>query len=211
MGHIVDYNSGSNTINICTNFDSTVYDLPTSISWKGISSLQSQIHLWYAFFSMHLWIVLLAPCSRGKTYHDGRPRKHKSNSCNTIQRLWKRRRISSCMGLRTVPHSIFKPSGVMWKFLGNGIFNVDGHIWSDSRALLRPQFHRQRVSDLHVFEDHISKMIQLLPKNGETIELMAWWFRFTLDASTEYLFGESVESLVNPKVNPGILITSDWY
>jgi len=91
---------------------------------------------------------------------------------------------------------------VRWlmQFLGDGIFNVDGHTWSDARALLRPQFHKQRISDLHVFEDHISKMISLLPKDGKTVDLMEWWFRFTLDASTDYLFGESVESLVNPKV-----------
>jgi cytochrome P450 len=87
------------------------------------------------------------------------------------------------------------------QFLGDGIFNVDGQKWSESRALLRPQFHKQRVSDLHVFEDHISKMIGLLPKDGRTVELMEWWLRFTLDASTNFLFGESVESLVNPKVS----------
>jgi hypothetical protein len=44
-------------------------------------------------------------------------------------------------------------------------------------------------------------MIDLLPQNGQTIDLMVWWFRFTLDASTGYLFGESVGSLVDPKVS----------
>jgi cytochrome P450 len=73
-------------------------------------------------------------------------------------------------------------------------------MWSEARALLRPQFHKQRVSDLHVFEQHISKMIALLPKDEQTVDLMQWWYRFTLDASTEYLFGESVESIANPKV-----------
>lgn len=43
-------------------------------------------------------------------------------------------------------------------------------------------------------------MVTLLPKDGRTIDLMVWWFRFALDASTDYLFGESVESLVNTKV-----------
>jgi cytochrome P450 len=77
---------------------------------------------------------------------------------------------------------------------------VDGKTWSDSRALLRPQFVKQRVSDLEVFEEHITKMISLLPKDGRTIDLMEWWYRFTMDASTHYLFGESVDSLSNPKV-----------
>lgn len=45
-------------------------------------------------------------------------------------------------------------------------------------------------------------MMDLLPTDGRTVELMEWWFRFTLDASTDYLFGESVESLANPKVLP---------
>ena len=91
--------------------------------------------------------------------------------------------------------------GLTLQFLGDGIFNVDGYTWSESRALLRPQFHKQRISNLHVFEDHISKMISLLPKDGQTLDLMEWWFRFTLDTSTDYLFGESVDSLVNPKVS----------
>lgn len=43
-------------------------------------------------------------------------------------------------------------------------------------------------------------MISLLPKDGKTVDLLEWWYRFTLDASTEYLFGESVNSLLNPKV-----------
>jgi cytochrome P450 len=87
------------------------------------------------------------------------------------------------------------------KFLGDGIFNVDGTKWSQARALLRPQFLKQRISDLQVFDEHIMKMISLLPKVGQTVDLMEWWYRFTLDASTHYLFGESVGSLANSEVN----------
>jgi cytochrome P450 len=86
------------------------------------------------------------------------------------------------------------------KFMGEGIFNVDGKKWSAARALLRPQFLKQRLSDLQIFEEHISEMISLLPKDGQTINLMEWWYRFTLDSSTHYLFGESVGSLADPKV-----------
>ena len=88
------------------------------------------------------------------------------------------------------------------QFLGDGIFTVDGQAWSDARALLRPQFVKQRLSDIQIFERHISTMIDLLPKDGETFDLMEWWFRFSLDASTEYLFGKSVETLLNPKASP---------
>ena len=50
-------------------------------------------------------------------------------------------------------------------------------------------------------------MITLLPKNGATIEMLDWWLRFALDSSTGYLFGESVESLINPKVSTQIFRT----
>jgi cytochrome P450 len=86
------------------------------------------------------------------------------------------------------------------QFLGEGIFNSDGEQWAESRALLRPQFLKQRVSDLAIFERHTGKMLSMLPRDGRTVELMDWWFRMTLDAGTEYLFGKSVDSLDNPKV-----------
>jgi len=44
--------------------------------------------------------------------------------------------------------------------------------------------------------------MSLVPPNGETIDVMGLLFRFTLDTSTEYLFGESVNSLDNPDVFP---------
>lgn len=78
---------------------------------------------------------------------------------------------------------------------------VDGKQWQESRALLRPQFYKERISDLMIFERHVSEMISLLPKDGQTFDLSGYWHRFTLDASTEYLFGKSVGSLLNPKVS----------
>lgn len=44
-------------------------------------------------------------------------------------------------------------------------------------------------------------MISLVTADGETFDLMNLFFRFTLDASTDYLFGESVNSLDNPEVS----------
>lgn len=95
---------------------------------------------------------------------------------------------------------VFVSKGLTQKFLGDGIFNADREIWSECRALLRPQFLKQRVSDLQTFETHISELITLIPKDGETFDIMDLWYRFTLDTSCEYLFGQSVGSLANPKV-----------
>lgn len=73
-------------------------------------------------------------------------------------------------------------------------------MWHGSRQLIRPQFIKDRVSDLRVFEEHLSIMIpQFHSKNGQPVDVMELFFRFTLDAATHFLLGQSVESLITPK------------
>ena len=84
-------------------------------------------------------------------------------------------------------------------FLGLSIFTTDGESWHNSRALLRPQFIKDRVSDLHTFETHCQ---QLLPRltgthDGATVRADDLFYRFTLDAATDFLLGKSVDSLEN--------------
>lgn len=38
-------------------------------------------------------------------------------------------------------------------------------------------------------------MISLIPRNGETVDIAELFFRFTLDSATDFLLGESVNSL----------------
>lgn len=80
-----------------------------------------------------------------------------------------------------------------------GIFTTDGQQWHASRQLIRPQFIKDRVSDLAVFEKHLEVLIPLLGGNapGQTVDAMELFFRFTLDASTAFLLGHSVNSLEN--------------
>ncbi|GAM85529.1 hypothetical protein ANO11243_035360 [Dothideomycetidae sp. 11243] len=86
------------------------------------------------------------------------------------------------------------------EFLGDSIFTTDHAQWHDSRQLIRPQFIKDRVSDLRVFEEHINIMLPLMrSKNGQPVDMSELFFRYTLDAATHFLLGESVESLVNPK------------
>ncbi|KAK7885389.1 hypothetical protein LTR67_010567 [Exophiala xenobiotica] len=84
-----------------------------------------------------------------------------------------------------------------WKdFLGNSIFTTDGHLWHNSRQLLRPMFVREKVADLPLIETHIRKLISLIgPGDGKMVMLNKLFFRFSLDASTHFLFGHSVGSL----------------
>lgn len=82
------------------------------------------------------------------------------------------------------------------KFLGDGIFTTDGAQWHDSRQLIRPMFVREKVGDLDLFERHVQKMISLVgPGDGRMVRIDDLLFRFTLDAATDYLLGNSVGSL----------------
>ncbi|KAA8899641.1 cytochrome P450 52A5 [Sphaerosporella brunnea] len=80
-------------------------------------------------------------------------------------------------------------------FLGDSIFTTDGKEWSASRHLIRPQFIKDRVSDLHIFERHTQRMLSLIPRDGSKIDISELFFRVTLDAATDFLLGASVDSL----------------
>jgi cytochrome P450 len=87
-----------------------------------------------------------------------------------------------------------------WKdFLGDSIFTTDGEIWHISRQLIRPQFIKDRVSDLAIFEKHVQVLIELIPKDGQEVDISDLFFRYTLDAATDFLLGSSSGSLENPQ------------
>lgn len=82
-------------------------------------------------------------------------------------------------------------------FVGRGIMCVDGALWEQSRALIKPTFTRAQIADLHLtaYAAHVDKLIGLLPTDGSTVDLQPLFSRLALDSSTEFLFGESVGSL----------------
>lgn len=99
-----------------------------------------------------------------------------------------------------------------WKpFLGDSIFATDGDKWHASRQLIRPQFVKDRVSDLHCFEKHIQVLframanggplngaeqdVDLSASHGKVFEISDLLFRYTLDTSTDFLLGHTVSSL----------------
>lgn len=95
-----------------------------------------------------------------------------------------------------------------WKdFLGDSIFTTDLDQWHDSRQLIRPQFIKDRVSDLEVFEEHVQVLMEEMLKGGRRwdgkqggeIDVSDLFFRYTLDAATHFLLGRSVDSLTMPE------------
>lgn len=92
-------------------------------------------------------------------------------------------------GLGTRRKLAFRP------LLGDGIFTTDGAAWQHSREMLRPNFARSQVGDLPTFEKHVAHLISAVPADNSTVDLSELFFRLTIDSATEFLFGESTESL----------------
>jgi cytochrome P450 len=78
---------------------------------------------------------------------------------------------------------------------GHGIFANDGAAWERSRSMVRPNFTRQQVADLDMFETHMSHLIDSIPRDGSTVDLQDLFFGLTMDSATEFLFGKSTNTL----------------
>ncbi|KAJ3511197.1 hypothetical protein NLJ89_g4236 [Agrocybe chaxingu] len=82
--------------------------------------------------------------------------------------------------------------------LGSGVFNADGEMWKFHRAMTRPFFTRERISDFEIYErncDVSLSQARVRLTEGYPVEFQDLVSRFTLDSATEFLFGESVGSL----------------
>ncbi|KUJ09796.1 putative cytochrome P450 [Mollisia scopiformis] len=79
---------------------------------------------------------------------------------------------------------------------GHGIFTTDGAAWENSRSLLRPNFVRSQIGDLETFEHHVSHLIAKIPRDGSTVDLQPLFFCLTMDSATEFLFGQSTNTLL---------------
>ncbi|KAF2827438.1 cytochrome P450 52A12 [Ophiobolus disseminans] len=123
-----------------------------------------------------------------------------------------RRKILGSMNFHTVdPENVrailatqFKDFGLgesrnsnFFPLLGNGIFSTDGEEWQHSRALLRPQFARDQISDLEYEERHVGNLMWVIPAAEDSwtgaFDIMPLFFRLTLDSATGFLFGQSVD------------------
>jgi cytochrome P450 len=123
-------------------------------------------------------------------------------------KLFTQKVIVTCepQNVKTILSLRFKEFGIgnreitLGPLLGQGIFTMDGQFWSHSRAMIRPNFARDQVADLDTFERHIQHLWKLIPRDGSTFDLQELFFRFTIDSATEFLFGQSTETLNPNKV-----------
>lgn len=83
--------------------------------------------------------------------------------------------------------------------LGKGIFTSDGDYWVHSRAILKPCFSRAEIFNLQNVETHVSRLISLILRDTEAVDLKPLFFLLSLDTSTVFLLGESTNSLLSSK------------
>jgi cytochrome P450 len=83
--------------------------------------------------------------------------------------------------------------------IGKGIFTTDGEEWVHFRQQLRPQFNRDQISDLESTGRHVQILFKALPEEDaqgwiDGTDIIPYIYRFTMDVSTEFLFGHSVDT-----------------
>ncbi|EFQ97097.1 hypothetical protein MGYG_00140 [Nannizzia gypsea CBS 118893] len=104
--------------------------------------------------------------------------------------------IKSILAINFKDYGVNHRLQVMEPLLGRGIFDTDGDHWAISRALIRPNFVRDQVADLEMFEKLVPDLFALIPRDGKTtVDLQSLFFRYTTDSATDFLFGESVGTL----------------
>lgn len=92
-------------------------------------------------------------------------------------------------------HAHFKP------LLGDGVFTLDYGPWKHSRALLRPNFSREKVGHTQSLEKHVKRLFRHISKfKGEKFDIQELFYRFTVDTSTQFLFGRSVDGLLDESI-----------
>nr|B8QHP1.1 RecName: Full=Cytochrome P450 52-M1; Short=CYP52-M1; AltName: Full=Cytochrome P450 monooxygenase CYP52-M1 [Starmerella bombicola]ACD75398.1 cytochrome P450 monooxygenase CYP52-M1 [Starmerella bombicola] len=96
------------------------------------------------------------------------------------------------------------------KVFGQGIFTLSGNGWKQSRSMLRPQFTKDQVCRIDQISSHAAELIKEMNramKVDQFIDVQHYFHKLTLDTATEFLFGESCESL-NPE-NQSCIVARD--
>lgn len=54
---------------------------------------------------------------------------------------------------------------------GKGILSEEGAVWKHSRGLVKPTFARSEIADIAMFEFHVDRFLEGIPRNGATVDL----------------------------------------
>ncbi|KAF7955261.1 uncharacterized protein EAE97_000520 [Botrytis byssoidea] len=78
---------------------------------------------------------------------------------------------------------------------GDGLMSTDGAVWKAHRSVLTPIF-AQAANHQQMFEQHVARLLALIPEDGSTVDLQPLFDRLALDSSSEILFGKSTLTLL---------------
>ena len=93
--------------------------------------------------------------------------------------------------------------------LGDGIFTLDKEGWKNSRAMLRPQFAREQIGHVRSLEPHLQILAKHIDNSkGLYLDIESLFFKLTVDTATEFLFGESVHTLIDGLEE--VKLPNDW-
>lgn len=98
------------------------------------------------------------------------------------------------------------------EFMGEGFFVLDGHRWKVGRAQARPALQKNEYGDLGRLEKHVAPFLQLIPRDGSTVDLKEPFSRLLSSFASEYFFGRHVDILAkegNPAKDKAIMDAID--
>ncbi|KAF2684548.1 cytochrome P450 [Lentithecium fluviatile CBS 122367] len=80
---------------------------------------------------------------------------------------------------------------------GDGITAVEGEKWAIRRKLIKPAFDVAHIANLQnrSLSVHVERLMQLIPRDGSTVDLMPLFRRLSLDTASGFIFGESMNAL----------------
>ncbi|OAG02412.1 cytochrome P450 [Paraphaeosphaeria sporulosa] len=83
---------------------------------------------------------------------------------------------------------------------GNGIVVADGQRWASARSFIRSSFDVVHTANIDRLDHHVQRLMELIPRDGSTVDLMPLFKRLILDTSSEFIFGQSLNALDDPDV-----------
>ncbi|KAK5997604.1 Cytochrome P450 monooxygenase lepH [Cladobotryum mycophilum] len=90
-------------------------------------------------------------------------------------------------------------NGAITPLTGRGVSSSDGEKWQSSRDLVKPYFERSGFANLSRLSEHVDRLLNKIPTDGSTVDMQPLFQRWFLDTSTDFLFGETVNSLDHPE------------
>ncbi|KAF2676344.1 cytochrome P450 [Lentithecium fluviatile CBS 122367] len=103
--------------------------------------------------------------------------------------------------IKAVLSTNFYDYGVGWRrkhafrpLLGGSLFQIDGHAWAKSRAVIQPAFTRARITDVGAWEGIVESFLERVmdaSSDKRTVDLAPYFFKLATDLASSFIRGKS--------------------